>query len=45
MTTFTFKDNLTREMYSVKAYTEDDSWGILCDHFGTGYVFENIERI
>ena len=45
MTTFTFIDYLTNENLTVSAKTEENAWEALCDKMGTGYVFENIDRI
>ena len=43
--TFKFIDNNTNEAISLTCACEDDAWCNLCDTFGTGYVFENIEEI
>lgn len=45
MTTFKFIDTLTNKTIAMIRASENDAWGDLCDMFGTGYVFENIEKI
>ena len=47
--TKTLKDTLTGKVYHYTIgknfATEDDMWAHLCDKYGVGYVFENIEEI
>lgn len=45
MTLFKFIDNLTGKGIALLSTSEDDAWANLCNQFGTGYVFENVERI
>ena len=45
MMTKAVKDTLTGKTYQFTVKNEDEMWGILCDEFGTGYVFENFEEI
>jgi len=45
MKEFTFKDNLQEMEICFWAKDEEAAWAELCDDFGTGYVFENIEKI
>lgn len=38
---YAFRDTTTGKTFA----TEDDMWAHLCDKYGIGYVFENIEEI
>ena len=43
-TAYRFVDTLTGEEIAMIRMSEDDAWKDLCDMFGCGYVFENIEK-
>lgn len=45
MTTFRFIDTCTHEEIVMIRDCADSAWADLCNHYGTGYVFENIEEI
>lgn len=45
MQRYEFKDNNANTNYVIFAESEDNAWADLCDCFGTGYVFENIELL
>ena len=42
MTIYRFTDTLTGRNITIACTCEDDAWAMLCDRFGTGYVFENM---
>ena len=44
-TLYRFIDTLTGKEITMIRMNEDDAWETLCNMFGTGYVFENIEKI
>ena len=43
MKKYTFVDTLTNKEITIICESEDSAWATLCDKFGSGYVFENIE--
>ena len=45
MTTYRFNDTMTEQTIIITTNTEDSAWEMLCNKYGTGYVFENIEKI
>ena len=43
--TYVFRDSFEQTEITITAPNEDMAWEVLCDMYGTGYVFENVEKV